>query len=145
MVVGGSLFAFSTFIMAALKRVPAAEGARVMQQINITVFTPWFMGPFLGMAVFSVVMGIVAVLNTDQPWWLPLLGAGAFYAIGVFVVTAAGNVPLNNRLAGMDADDAATAAFWERYQRTWTRLNHARVVASIGSVVLFAEALRLAA
>lgn len=54
MVIGGSLFAFSTFIMAALKRLSDAEGIRAMQQINKTVFTPWFMVPFFGTALLSL-------------------------------------------------------------------------------------------
>ena len=50
----GTFFAFSTFIMAALARVPAAEGIRSMQAINITVINPFFMLAFMGTALISL-------------------------------------------------------------------------------------------
>ena len=75
MVIGGSIFAFSTFIMASLKQLPDQEGIRAMQQINESVFTPWFMAPFFGTAALSLVAVVIATSNTDQRWWLSLLGA----------------------------------------------------------------------
>lgn len=141
--IGGSLFAFSAFIMAALRRLPDAEGVRIMQEINRTVFTPWFMVPFFGTAVLSLGAVVAALGNTDRGWWLPLLSAGLLYGIGVFGVTAFGNVPLNNKLAGMEASDASAAAFWRRYGVVWTRWNHSRVVASVGSLLCLGETLRI--
>ncbi len=38
--VAGVFFAFSTFVMKALGRVPSAAGISVMQSINATVLTP---------------------------------------------------------------------------------------------------------
>ncbi len=143
MVIGGSIFAFSTFIMAALKQVPDQEGIRAMQQINESVFTPWFMAPFFGTAALSLVAVVIATSNTDQRWWLSLLGAGALYFLGLFVVTAAGNVPLNNKLASVEATDPIAHEVWRRYLIEWTRWNHLRTFASIGSALLFVESLRL--
>ncbi|MEQ9097356.1 MAG: DUF1772 domain-containing protein [Phycisphaerales bacterium] len=140
--VGGALFGFSAFIMAALARVPDAQGIRAMQQINKTVFTPWFMVPFFGTAVLGVAAVVLGLLNTDRGWWFPMASAGALYALGVFVVTAAGNVPLNNRLAAVDADDPKAAELWRRYLVVWTRWNHVRVVASVLALIQFAGALR---
>lgn len=142
-VVGGSLFAFSTFIMAALKRLPDPEAVRAMQKINTTVFTPWFMGPFFGTAVLSIGAIVIATSNTSQQWWLHLLGAGALYAAGLFGVTVVGNVPLNEKLARLDADEREAAEFWQRYSAAWTRWNHIRSAAAIGSIALYAESLRL--
>lgn len=143
--VGGSLFAFSTFVMSALGRLPDADGIRAMQHVNQTVFTPWFMIPFFGTAVLSVAAVIIAVASTDEPWWIPLLCSGALYGLGVFVVTAAGNVPLNNRLASVNAAEAPAEVFWRRYLSIWTRWNHVRVAASISSVLCFATTVRMAA
>lgn len=140
--VGGALFGFSAFIMAALARMPDAEGIRAMQHINKTVFTPWFMGPFFGTALLGVAAVVLGVLNTDRAWWFPVASAGGLYALGVFVVTAAGNVPLNNRLAVVDADDPNSAELWRGYLVVWTRWNHVRVVASVLALVQFASALR---
>jgi len=133
----GTLFAFSTLIMAALKRLDDAEGIRAMQQINKTVYTPWFMGPFFGTTLLSIGAVVFALMNMDQGWWLPMLCAGLLFVIGVFGVTAVGNVPLNERLARMDPDDAATAEFWRRYLVVWTRWNHARVGLGVLSIILY--------
>jgi uncharacterized membrane protein len=46
----GVFFAFSTFVMTALGRLPDREGLRVMQEINDAAPTPWFMLPFIGTA-----------------------------------------------------------------------------------------------
>lgn len=143
--VGGALFGFSAFIMAALARMPDAEGIRAMQNINKTVFTPWFMVPFFGTALLGVAAVVLGSLNTDRGWWFPVASAGGLYALGVFVVTAAGNVPLNNRLAAVDADDPASAELWRRYLVVWTRWNHVRVVASVLALIQFAGALRVLA
>ncbi len=140
--VGGALFGFSAFIMAALARVPDAQGIRAMQQINKTVFTPWFMVPFFGTAVLGVAAVVLGLLNTDRGWWFPMASAGGLYALGVFVVTATGNVPLNNRLAAVDADDPRAAELWRRYLVVWTRWNHVRVVASVLALIQCGAALR---
>ncbi len=140
--IGGALFGFSSFIMAALARMPDAEGIRAMQNINKTVFTPWFMVPFFGTAVLGVGAVALGLFNTDQGWWLPMASAGVLYVLGVFVVTAAGNVPLNNALAAVDADDPASAELWRKYCVVWTRWNHVRVIASVFALIQFGGALR---
>ena len=60
--VSGVFFAFSNFVMAALGRIPAAEGMRAMQEINVTVINPLFMGALFGTALLSVITGVVAVV-----------------------------------------------------------------------------------
>ena len=142
-IVGGSLFAFSTFIMQALKRIPVPEGIRAMQQINKTVFTPWFMGPFFIMALLAPAGVAFALMNTDRLWAIRLGAASAIYGVFVFLVTALGNVPLNNKLAAVDADDPNAAEFWRHYLTVWTRWNHVRVIASLVVVVLLADVLTL--
>ena len=142
--VGGALFAFSAFIMAAFNRLPDAEGMRAMQSINRTVYTPWFMGPFFGTALLSLGAIVIGVANAREPWGPAFAAAGVLYVAGVFVVTAAGNVPMNKRLDELDPDDPDAAAYWNRYLVAWTRWNHLRVLASVGSVLLFVESVRLA-
>ncbi len=40
--VGGVFFAFSSFVMKALARVPSPEGIAAMQSINVVVINPSF-------------------------------------------------------------------------------------------------------
>jgi uncharacterized membrane protein len=142
--VGGALFAFSVFIMAALRQLPDGEGMRAMQSINRTVYTPWFMGPFFGTALLSLGAVVFGGMKASEPWGLAFAAAGVLYVAGVFVVTAVGNVPMNKRLDALDPDDPEAAEYWNRYIVVWTRWNHLRSLASAGSALLFVESIRLA-
>lgn len=51
---GGVYFTFSSFVMKALARLPGSTGAEAMQQINIKVLNPGFLGLFFGTAVPSL-------------------------------------------------------------------------------------------
>jgi uncharacterized membrane protein len=39
--VAGFFFAFSTTVIKALARVPAAQGVAAMQSVNLVVINPW--------------------------------------------------------------------------------------------------------
>ena len=65
--VGGIFFAFSSFVMKALARVPSAEGIAAMQSINVVVLNPSFLGAFIGTAVLSLVAGGLALAGWDRP------------------------------------------------------------------------------
>ncbi len=70
-----------------------------------------------------------------------MIGA-AVYLVGTIGVTMALNVPLNNQLAAMDANAAASADVWLAYVRDWTMWNHVRTIAAlIAAVMLGASAL----
>jgi len=140
--VGGVFFAFSAFVMPALNRLPAPAATAAMQSINVTALRAPLMLALFGTAAVSVlaaVLGIGAWSTPSEP--LAVAGAAA-YLVGVIGVTAAGNVPLNNRLAGMDPDAADAVAGWTRFASPWTRLNSVRTVASLAAAVLFALAAR---
>jgi uncharacterized membrane protein len=140
--IGGVFFAFTAFVMPALNRLPAPAAIATMQSINVTALRAPLMLALFGTAAVSVlvaVLGIGAWSTPSGPW--AVAGASA-YLVGVIGVTAAGNVPLNNRLAGMDPDAADAGAGWTRFASPWTRLNSVRTVASLAAAVLFALAAR---
>ena len=56
--IGGVLFAFSSFVMNALARLPAAQGIAAMQSINVVVINPLFMTAFLGTAAACVLPAV---------------------------------------------------------------------------------------
>lgn len=141
-VVAGIFYAFSTFVMQALGRVPSGCGMRAMQAINVTVLNPWFFGAFFGTGILSVLALVHAVRHWGEGGTL-LLGAGAaVYLLGTIGVTIAANVPKNERLAKLSADDAEGTAYWSDYLSSWTYWNHVRTAASALAAVLFALALR---
>jgi uncharacterized membrane protein len=134
--VAGAFFAFSTFVMAALGRVPAPEGIRAMQEINITVINPWFMTALFGTGLACVAVIVAALAGWDGSYGPYLVAAGALYVVGCIGVTMAFNVPRNNVLAKLAPADAEAAETWRRYLAEWTAWNSVRTVASLASSAL---------
>ena len=135
--VGGVFFAFSSFVMGALARLPAAQGIAAMQSINVVVLNRSFLGVFIGTSILSlVVIGVAAFEwgSPAAPWYL----AGALaYLVGTFIVTGVGNVPLNDRLAAVLAPDAEAIPVWEHYLERWTRLNTLRTGSAGAAALMF--------
>jgi uncharacterized membrane protein len=140
-IVGGTFFAFSSFVMPALSRLPAAQGIAVMNSINVTVLTPWFMTPFVGTAIACVVLAIPALARWREPDAVLRLIGCVLYVVGSFVVTMVFNVPRNDALAAVDANGADGAAKWAQYLPPWTAWNTVRTVASLAAMVALLLAL----
>jgi len=140
--IAGVFFAFSSFVMGALARLPAAEGIAAMQSINVVVLNRSFLGSFVGTAVVSLVVAGLAIAGWGAPQAPWFLGGALSYLAGTFLVTGLGNVPLNNRLAAASAADPAAVALWERYLERWTRLNTLRTAAAAAAALLFLVGLR---
>jgi uncharacterized membrane protein len=127
----GVFFAFSTFVMNALARLPPKQGISAMQSINIMAINPLFMGIFLGTAAASVFLAGSALLNWYQPQSVFLLIGSLFYLVGTLGVTILFNVPLNDALAIADPDSANSASLWNSYLTNWTMWNHIRTISAL--------------
>lgn len=136
----GTFFAFSSFVMQSLDRLTSANAINVMQQINIVVINPWFLGAFVGTALLSCALFVLVWLHMPaSAYWL--LAASAAYFLGTFLLTVLGNIPLNNRLAEMAPDDPQAEAVWLIYRRQWTRWNHLRCFFALLATLLIALSL----
>lgn len=133
--VAGVFFAFSNFVMKALGQLPAEQGVAAMQRINAVVLNPAFLALFVGTAAVAGLCGAGAVLAWGSVRSALLLTAAVLYVVGCFGVTAAFNVPRNERLARLAADSAEAAAYWPAYQREWRLWNHVRALASAVAAV----------
>ena len=139
--VAGIFFAFSSFVMAALGRLPSDHGIAAMNAINVTVINPGFFLAFFGTAALCLAASAgVAVQWTPTGGALVLL-ASAIYLVGCIGVTIFRNVPLNNVLAAVTPGTPEAAALWTRYLSEWTFWNTVRTVAPIVSAILFTAAL----
>lgn len=135
--VGGVFLAFSDFIMRSLATAQSPAGIEVMQSINREVFRWVFMTLFLGMAVVSAGIIVYTYSHLAGIGAVLIGGAAGLYLLGVFGVTVAFNVPLNNLLESLDFRSAAAVDFWKaRYLPNWTFWNSVRSVASIGAAGL---------
>lgn len=139
--VAGIFYAFSTFVMKALDRLPHAQGVAAMQSINVTVLNHWFLAVFVGTGVLSLVAMGAATLRWNEPGMLPLFLGGGLYLAGSFLVTILCNVPRNQVLASLRPDDPRIADAWAGYMTGWTRWNHIRVAASLAACACFVLAI----
>jgi uncharacterized membrane protein len=139
--VAGIFFAFSTFVMGALGRLPQAAGISAMQSINVVVINPVFLSVFMGTALLSVVLSIAALIGWSVPKSLYLIAASTLYVVGCFLVTMLCNVPLNNALAAVASESADGARVWARYLTEWTNWNTVRTAASLAASIFFILAL----
>jgi uncharacterized membrane protein len=135
---GGVFFAFSSFVMAGLARLPAPQGIAAMQAINVTAVTPAFMAALFGTALLCLALAILALIRGGS---LYLVAGTALYLAGAIIVTMICNVPRNNLLAALDPGSADAARIWSAYLTEWVRWNHVRGVASMAAAACFIFAL----
>ena len=139
--VAGVFFAFSAFVMAALKRLPPAGGIAAMQSINVLAVTPAFMAAFFGTAAACLGIAAWTAISSDEPKALVLAGC-VLYLIGVVGVTVARNVPLNNGLAKVHPGEPGAAVRWDGFVTRWTAWNHVRTVAALAAAAALTVALQ---
>ncbi len=140
---GGVFFAFSTFVMGALRRLPAAQGIAAMQSINVRAVTPAFMTALFGTAAACLALIVWAVISPDDWPVAEVVIGSALYLVGTIGVTMARNVPMNNRLAALRPEDAEAASYWDEYVAGWTAWNHLRTVAALAAAALLTVAITL--
>ncbi len=141
--VAGVFFAFSTFVMPALKRLPPANGIAAMQSINELAVTPAFMTALFGTAVACLGLAGWAVISSGERSAALVIAGGALYLVGTIGVTIACNVPLNDGLATLLPQGADAADRWDEYVTKWTAWNHVRTVAALAAAAMLTAALRV--
>ncbi len=138
---GGVLFAFSSFVMPALRRIPAPEGVSAMQSINRQATTFAF-GALIAVTVaLAAGTGLQAIMHRDQPGagWV---GAGTISIMIALAITGGFNVPRNNRLASFDAATPEAARYWATYLTEWVIANHLRTAFCVIAAASYTMALR---
>lgn len=141
--VAGLLFGYSCSVNPGLNRLPDASYLAAMQSINRAIQNPLFFLIFLGTLVL---LPLSTWVQYSQPsttrFWLLLL-ASIVYGIGVFGVTAVGNVPLNEALDAVDlANGSSTelATLRSAFEQPWNRLHSLRTGAALATLILVVAA-----
>lgn len=137
----GVYFAFSAFVMTSLARLPPASGIAAMNAINADIVRSLFLPLLFGTTLAAAALAAVGVLHWGDPGATAMAAGGVVYVLGMFVVTMARNVPLNNALAAADPASATAAELWATYVRDWTWWNHVRTIASTVACGAFIAAL----
>lgn len=139
-VTGGVYFAFSDFVMRALRRLPPRQGMAAMQQINGAAPSPLFMTALFGTAAICIALAVLATADRAEPGAKHQIAGSGLYLTTV-ILTAAYHVPRNSALAGTDPQAAAAVRVWASYASRWTLWNHARSIGAIAAAATFAVGL----
>lgn len=139
----GLFFTFSVFQMRALDRLGPAQAVAAMQSINTTILTPLFLFVFMGTAIASVVLGVIALIDLEGAERTYVLVGCGLYLVAVMVLTMGYHVPRNNALDAVDPASPDAASHWARYFREWTRANHVRTLGSLGALASLIAAIGL--
>ena len=138
---GGVFFAFSTFVMKALGRLPNAEAISAMKAINKSAPSPLFMLALFGTGAVTVALSVAALGHLDQSWATYVLVGGALY-LACVALTIAYHVPHNDALALVDPSSPSAARAWAQYYSPWTAWNHVRTITALAGCTTFILALR---
>jgi uncharacterized membrane protein len=135
--VAGIFYAFSSFVMPALARLPAENGINAMNMISVTVITPSFMLIFIGTGLlcFSLMIGVYFDWRGFDS--ILLIVSSLIFLVGCIGVTMTFNVPLNDALAVVPPGTQEASGLWSRYLDEWVMWNHVRCGAALASAAMF--------
>jgi uncharacterized membrane protein len=134
--IGGVFFAFSTFVMKALARLPPPQGIAAMQSINVYAITPVFMTALFGTAAMCLVLAVSSLLAWQNAGAAYLFTGSLLYLAGTILVTVVFNVPRNDALAAVDPSSSDGARLWAGYVSSWTAWNHVRTLSGLTAAAL---------
>jgi uncharacterized membrane protein len=141
---GGVFFAFSTFVMKAIDRLPTAQSITAMNAMNKAAPAPLFMLALFGTAAVGLALSVAALRHLDQRWGAYALTGTALYLVSV-ILTIAYHVPHNDALALVDPTGPGAARAWANYFSPWTAWNHVRTVTALAGSTAFILAVRAVA
>lgn len=134
----GLFFSYSVSVSWGLGKLADREYLQAMQSINREILNPIFFACFFG-ALVTLPIATFQQYQYNQTTFLLLLLASLFYIIGVFGVTSAFNVPLNDKLDLLDltkASDISIKQMRDSFERSWNNWNTIRTFSSVISTAL---------
>lgn len=133
--ISGFFYAYSCSVNRGLGQLSDGSYLRAMQSINRVVLNPLFFLTFFGtLILLPVTTWLEYRLIGNTTVFYILLASSLLYFFGVFLVTSMGNVPLNEKLAQFDIDNASAESLKQQrrvFEGPWNRLHAIRTVANI--------------
>ncbi|SFC67383.1 Uncharacterized membrane protein [Nocardioides terrae] len=121
----GTYYVWACGVMPGLARADDKTFVTALNHMNAAIVNPVFMLTFLGAPLLA---GVALVVGPGRGW----ITAGLVLAVLTFLITVAGNVPLNDALTR--AGSAHPGAAREAFESAWVRWNVARTVTSTGAL-----------
>lgn len=135
--VAGVLYGWVVSVLPGLARVDDRTFVSTMQHINVAIFNPGFLVPFVLTPAILGAAALVFWATTDGLGAMWLFLAAVIYLLGVLGVTIGGNIPLNDNLETFDmakTDESAISAQRVAFEGPWRRWHGLRTIASIVSL-----------
>ncbi|MEL6890140.1 MAG: anthrone oxygenase family protein [Actinomycetota bacterium] len=139
----GLFYGWSVSVIPGTRRLASSDYVGLMQHINREILTPRFLVPFVGIPLLLGAAAFTQFRAGDQRRGALIAASAATYLVGVFGVTAARNVPLNDALDAFDLTGATADQIDDRrttYERRWNRWNTVRTIANVAAFSLVAAA-----
>jgi uncharacterized membrane protein len=136
----GVFLAFSSFVMPAVRDLPAAGGIEAMQALDRAAPAPFTVLGF-GTAILClpvIVRGLRAWRTTTGRW---MLGGAAAFLVSAIVITFAANVPISYTIDTLDPGSLGAQTRWVDLAGQWAWWNHLRTLGSGAAAVALAIAL----
>lgn len=130
----GLFYSFSTIVMPGLDLGGPAAAIHAMQGMNTVVRNPIFAAVFFGTLILPLLAAFGARAAGHRGAARLAVLASVIHAAAVIGVTLQVNVPLNETLATVVANDPNAANFWKDFAVPWTAWNHVRTG---GAIVAF--------
>jgi uncharacterized membrane protein len=112
-----------------------------MQSINRIIVKSLFLPLFFASSLACLLLAVFGVMQWGTAGAWQMVIGGPLYLIGMLVVTAFANVPLNDALDTTEANGAEGEAMWRRYIQRWLPWNHVRTLSCTVSLILLIDAI----
>lgn len=135
----GLLFGYVVSVNPGLGRLSDREYLAAMQSINRAILNPLFFAVYFGAVLALGAATGVSFASERSKSWSWFLASSALYLVGVVGVTIARNVPLNNRLEGVDVaalEDPTAHDERAAFEPAWNRWHGVRTACSIAAFAL---------
>ncbi|MDY6880926.1 MAG: DUF1772 domain-containing protein [Desulfatiglans sp.] len=140
--VAGFLFAFALVVMPGIRRLDDRDFLKAFQVMDRVIQNnqPLFVFVWVGSIVTLVASVLLSIRHLDGTGSLLIILAAMFYLIGVQLPTMTINIPMNNRLQGVnidDLDETTQRSARQVFEPRWNLWNSIRTVfASLASSLL---------
>ena len=137
--VAGLFYGYDCSVVKGLGLLKDEAYLQSFQHINSVIQRPYFFVSFMGSLLLLPVASWLNYYNGNYTAFYLLLAATLIYFIGVFGVTIAFNVPLNEKLDQFNINTATASAIADMrsmFEAPWKRYNSTRTAASVLAFVL---------
>lgn len=135
----GLFYGYDCSVIKGLGNLSDKAYLQSFQSISKEIINPYFFLSFIGSMIVLPISCWLCYKHNDTLSFYFLLVALLVYAIGVFGVTAFGNVPLNEMLEKIDITNTSSENLKitrDIFETNWNNLHHIRTYASILSFLL---------